>query len=82
MYIHFFQEKSSRPKSAIEILVSSQQQVDPYEEQQRKTRENKLILERFKKAWQPPIKILIIDLSLVSYIDTVAIKTLTSVSVT
>ena len=56
--------------------------MDPYEEQEKKTRENRLIMERFKEAWKPPIKILIIDLSLVSYVDTVAVKTLTSVSTT
>ena len=72
-----FQEKTYKSKYSFEVAV---QHVDPYEEQEKKKRENKLILERFKAAWQPPIKILIIDLSLVSYVDTVGIKTLTSVS--
>ena len=76
-FSHFtLQERSFKSKYSFEVVVH----VDPYEEQEKKAKENKLILERFKAAWQPPIKILIIDLSLVSYVDTVAIKTLTSVS--
>ena len=61
-------------------LESVKPHVDPYEQEMKVAAENKLILERFSKAWQPPVKILIIDLSVVNYVDTVAVKTFASVS--
>lgn len=54
--------------------------VDSYEQEMKAAAENKLILERFSKAWQPPVKIIIIDLSVVNYVDTVAVKTFSNVS--
>ncbi|KAJ8302236.1 hypothetical protein KUTeg_021223 [Tegillarca granosa] len=42
-------------------------------------KEKKEILKRFSKAWIPPIHTLIIDLSVVSYVDTVSLKILTQV---
>ena len=82
LFTFCLQEKQfpTKRRHSIEILVTPKP-VDPYEEQENKARENRLILERFKEAWKPPIKILIVDLSLVTYIDSVAVKTLTAVSI-
>ncbi|XP_045165867.2 solute carrier family 26 member 6-like [Mercenaria mercenaria] len=66
-----------RPR--IEIVTPRPVQVDEYEEQIKKATENKLIMDRFAKAWQPPIKILILDLSVVNYVDTVAVKQLSTI---
>ena len=65
---------------AVEI-VTGRQPVDPHEENLKKLAESKLILERFTRAWQPPIRILIIDLSVVNYLDTVAVRVLWKVGV-
>ncbi|KAL4226719.1 hypothetical protein ACF0H5_014699 [Mactra antiquata] len=69
--------ESRKIRPSIEIVTP--RPVDTYEEQIKKVAENKLILDRFAKAWQPPIKILILDLSVVNYVDTVAVKQLSEI---
>ncbi|KAK3579410.1 hypothetical protein CHS0354_029718 [Potamilus streckersoni] len=64
-------EREGKQSSAIEIVV-----VDKETDRLEKEREKKLILDRFVHAWQPPIKTLIIDVTVVNYIDSVAVKCL------
>ncbi|KAL3853834.1 hypothetical protein ACJMK2_017335 [Sinanodonta woodiana] len=67
-------EREGKQHSAIEIVV-----VDKETDRLEKEREKKLLLDRFVHAWQPPIKTLIIDVTVVNYIDSVAVKCLMQV---
>ncbi|KAH3816869.1 hypothetical protein DPMN_118393 [Dreissena polymorpha] len=67
------------PQRHYHIEVVTEAPVDPYEQQLKRAAENRLIMERFAAAWQPPIKVIIIDLSVVNYIDSVGVKTLSSI---
>ena len=78
--LSFIQKELERQRNSIEEEVDKQIPEEWTEEHDQLLAKEKNELKRiFLKAWIPPIHTLIIDCSVVSYLDTVAVKVLTQV---
>ena len=76
-----FQKELEKQRRTIEFEVNKEVPEEWTEEHEQLLAKEKKELKRiFLKAWIPPIHTLIIDCSVVSYLDTVAVKVLTQVS--
>lgn len=81
LHFRFIQKQLLKQKSSIEEDVEkNEDEKELTEEQQTELQlENGEMQARFSRAWIPPVHTVVLDFSVISYVDTVAVKVLSQV---